>query len=388
MSGADVVVAFHDAGIGGPLRSHERELRWLAEVYETEVLVPAGGERAPEFDRLGARVTAGPYAALGVPGSASDLVRGISRVRRQRRWFRELLRERRPRLAIAVTSALPTFLLAAKRCDVPSMALVAELWLGVGRGRLREAAGRRLLERELRWADSIVACSDAVARQFGDSPKVRTIHPGIDPEYSRGDGLAFRRANGIPDEAPLIACVGNLTRGRGQEVLLRAVGALLAGWPELRCVIKGDPFPRSADRAFEAELHELERELGVEDAVVWASSAGPVGDVYAAAQVVVNPATTHPESFGRVAFEAGYAGTPAVCTPVGALPELHTDGVTALLVPPGDEAALAAAVRRLLDDPALAAKLAEGAAELAARIADPKRSLAAFREAVSAQIPS
>jgi glycosyltransferase involved in cell wall biosynthesis len=323
-----------------------------------------------------------------VPGSAGELARTIARARREQRWFRSLLRERRPRLAIAVTSALPAFMLAARRAGVPSMALVAELWVGVGRGWLRERAGRALLGMELRLADSVVACSEAVARQFGDSPKVRTVHPGIDPEYSRGSGGAFRLAHEIPADAPVIACVGNLTRGRGQEVLLRALPALLSERPGLRCVIKGSPFARTADHAFQSELHELAGELGVERSVLWLPASGSVADLYGAAQVVVNPATTHPESFGRVALEAGFAGTPAVCTSFGAIPELHTDGATALLVPRRDEAALAAAVARLLDDPALAARLAEGAAALASRIADPAQSLAGFQEAVSAQIGS
>jgi glycosyltransferase involved in cell wall biosynthesis len=388
MSGADVVVAFHDAGVSGPLRSHERELRWLSDVHEVEILVPAGGRRAQEFSRLGATVTPGPYGTLGMPGSAADLARGAARAWREERWFRTLLRDRRPRLAIAVTSALPAFILAAHRAGVPTIALVAELWLDSGRGRMREAAGRRLLATELRLADSIVACSEAVARQFGDSSKVSTIHPGVEESYAAGSGSAFRLDHEIPKEAPLIACVGNLTRGRGQEVLLRALPALLARRPDLRCVIKGSPFPRRADHDFEVELHQLASELGVEGSVVWTSGSGPVADLYAAADAIVNPATTHPESFGRVAFEAGIAGTPAVCSRTGAIPELHTDGVTALLVPRWDAEALAAAVERLLDDPELGARLAAGAAALARRIADPEQSLAAFQRVVGAQISS
>jgi len=381
-----VVVAFHDAGVSGPLRSHERELRWLAEAYEVEVLVPAGGWRAQEFNQLGATVTPGPYTPLGVPGSAGELVRGIARARLEQRWFRRLLRERRPRLAIAVTSTLPAFMLAAHRVGVPSIALVAELWVDAGRGRLREFAGRRLLDLELRLADSIVACSDAVARQFDGSPKVSTIYPGVDESYTAGTGLAFRLAHEIPKQAPLIACVGNLTRGRGQKVLLRALPVLLASRPDLRCVIKGNPFPRAADHDFEAELHQLARELGVEGSVVWTSAAGSVADLYAAADVIVNPATTHPESFGRVAFEAGIAGTPAVCSRVGAIPELHTDGVTALLVPPGDVDALVGAISLLLGDPELGARLAGGAADLARRVASPEESLARFQALIEARL--
>jgi glycosyltransferase involved in cell wall biosynthesis len=57
-------------------------------------------------------------------------------------------------------------------------------------------------------------------------------------------------------------------------------------------------------------------------------------------------------------LEAQAAGVPVVATPVGAIPETVVDGETGLLVPPRDPAALAAAVCRLLDDAALADRLA------------------------------
>jgi glycosyltransferase involved in cell wall biosynthesis len=214
---------------------------------------------------------------------------------------------------------------------------------------------------------------------------VTTIHPGIDERDLGGDGGAFRRARGIDAEAPLIACVGNITRGRGQDVLVRALPHLLAARPGLRCVLQGSPFPRLADRDFSAELDRLAAELGVAEALIRLPE-GPVGDLYDAADLVVNPATTHPESFGRVPLEAGLAGTPSVCSRVGVIPDLHTDGRTALLVEPGDHGALIHALQRLLGDRELRSSLAAGSADLARRIADPERSLAAFQAVIERQL--
>jgi glycosyltransferase involved in cell wall biosynthesis len=90
--------------------------------------------------------------------------------------------------------------------------------------------------------------------------------------------------------------------------------------------------------------------------VVFAEPTDAMADVYAAADVVVNPARME-EAFGRVAPEALIAGRPVVATSVGAIPEVIRDGVDGLLVPRDDHEARAAAVRRHLDEPARASDL-------------------------------
>ena len=379
MSLPGALMAFHEAGISGPLRSHRREIRWLAERSELTLTLPEGGWASADFDGLGAQVVRGPYRALELPGSPIAAAGLAGRTRGEVRWFRAALRERRARVAIAVTTVVPALLVAARLEKVPSVVLAAEIW--AGRGRLRELLGARLLGAEQRLSATIIACSDAVARSFPHPDGITTVHPAIDPADGRGDGRAFRLEHKIPADAPLIAAVGNITRGRGQRVLVQALPRLLRRRPELVCVINGAPFARAADLAFERELRELTDELGVTDSVIRTSGI-EVGDLLTAADVVVNPATTYPEGFGRVALEAGFAGTPSVSTRVGAIPEIHEDGITTLLVPPGDVAALTAAVERLLDDDDLASEIAAGAASLARRIADPERCLQGFRDVV------
>ncbi|MFN2369970.1 MAG: glycosyltransferase family 4 protein, partial [Candidatus Krumholzibacteriia bacterium] len=66
---------------------------------------------------------------------------------------------------------------------------------------------------------------------------------------------------------------------------------------------------------------------------------------------------SHAEGFGLAAAEAQAAGLPVIAGDASSLPEIVADGTTGLLVPPGDAAALATALRRLLDDPALARRL-------------------------------
>ena len=133
----------------------------------------------------------------------------------------------------------------------------------------------------------------------------------------------------------MLASVGYLTEGRGQDLLVRAMPAILERLPDARYVLAGDPFPRPQDIAYRDRLVALVDELGLGDSVIVAGHVEEIADVYAAADVVVNPARFN-EPFGRVPFEAAVAGRPAVVTRVGAIPELLRDGSSALIVEPED----------------------------------------------------
>src|SRR5437868_6610662 len=100
--------------------------------------------------------------------------------------------------------------------------------------------------------------------------------------------------------------------------------------------------------------------LGLEGAVRFVSGVDPARmvELYAEAEVAVVPSLY--EGFSLPAVEAMSSGVPLVATTGGALPEVvGRDGETALLVPPNDPGALAVAIGRVLDDPALAERLAE-----------------------------
>ena len=125
--------------------------------------------------------------------------------------------------------------------------------------------------------------------------------------------------------------------------------AVLEAFPDARLLIAGDPFPRPQDIAYRQYLVGLIAQLKLQRAVILAGYVDEIADVYAASDLVVNPARVN-EAFGRVAFEAAVAGRPAVVTRVGAVPELLRDDESALIVAPEDSAAIAAAALRLLDD--------------------------------------
>ena len=90
-----------------------------------------------------------------------------------------------------------------------------------------------------------------------------------------------------------------------------------------------------------------------------------VDTVLGAADALVVP-STRPEPLGLVALEAGAAGLPVVASAAGGVAEAVRDGVSGLLVAPGDPAALAAALARLAADPGEAARMGRAGAQVVA----------------------
>ena len=109
------------------------------------------------------------------------------------------------------------------------------------------------------------------------------------------------------------------------------------------------------------ELLALRDELGLRDHVHFLAHPGPVGDVYAALDVFAH--LSYADSSPFAIHESMSAGMPSVISALPGNRELVDDGATGLLVPAGDAAAAAAAMLRLVRDPALADRLGRAAAD-------------------------
>jgi glycosyltransferase involved in cell wall biosynthesis/O-antigen/teichoic acid export membrane protein len=150
-----------------------------------------------------------------------------------------------------------------------------------------------------------------------------------------------------------VVFAGRLEHFKGPWILLDAVPSLLEAHPEVRFTICGaGPILDELTRRVET--------LGLGHAVELTGWLDPaeVHSRIAGADVVVVP-SVWPEAFGLTCLEAFAAGKPVVASAIGALPELVETEVTGLLVPPRDTPALAAALERLLGDPALRRRLGD-----------------------------
>ncbi|HEX8066172.1 MAG TPA: glycosyltransferase family 4 protein [Thermoleophilaceae bacterium] len=382
------LVVFHLGGVGGPAASVRPIATWLAERGTVETIVPQPGAVADEYAALGP-VSVARHESLTFARRPPEAARLARRLARDVRGFRGAIRRRRPDLVLAITTTLPALAVAARLEGVPVVVYAAEIYDQGWKGsRLPPTAGRLLAELTARSADGIVCPSPAVAAQFPRRAgiPVAVAHPPIDGSYAHGDRERGRERYGVRGADPCVAVVGALSRGRGQDVALRALRLVRRRLPAARLLLVGAPHPRPVDLEYAAELRALAGELGVADAVVFAGATASIPDVYASADLVVNPARVA-ESFGRVAAEALVASRPVVASRVGALEEVVRDGVDGVLVDPDDPEALAAAIVALWEDPGLRERLVTAGREAVAARFTVEANREAWRTVLERVVP-
>ncbi len=345
------LVVLHSGAVAGPPGHVFPWLSPLAEQGSVSVVVPAEGSAADLYATIG-RTAVLDYEPLTYPAGMRALGPYAARFVADVRSFGRLIRQLEPDLVFSVTASLPAACLAARLQRVPTVVFVGEIFdkgLGTSRGRALGAAAAVRMTAAL--ANGLVCCSQTVARQFAANrtPLLKTIYPGVDGTYANGDGARFRARHELTQATPCLAVVGNVTPARGQDLLIRALPALRQQFPDVHCLIAGVPHPRPGDLAYRQELARLARRLGVQDAVSFVGLIDPIADLYAASDIVVNPARFK-EPFGRVAVEALSAGCPVVTAAVGAVGEVVRDGQEALVFAAEDHEALGDAIARLWRD--------------------------------------
>jgi len=209
-------------------------------------------------------------------------------------------------------------------------------------------------------AAAVIAVSEGMASDilvtYPDvSPdRVHVIHNGIDADLYRPDPRRdVLDRYGIDPGRPSVVFVGRVTRQKGLPVLLRAAERLDPTAQLVLCAGQADT-PQ-----LEAEVTGLvERLRATRSGVVWIPvmlARTEVIQILSHATLFVCPSEYEP--LGIVNLEAMACGCAVVASAVGGIPEVVADGETGLLVPPGDEATLAAAMNELIGDPARAAGL-------------------------------
>jgi rhamnosyl/mannosyltransferase len=223
----------------------------------------------------------------------------------------------------------------------------------------------------------VLATSD---RYLASSPYLARVRDrtvvvplGVDPDR-------FRPGARKPAGPPTVLFVGQMRHYKGVDDLLAAMRAVPA---PARLRLAGDGPMR-------ARWEALGRSLGLGERVEF---LGQVPDealpaLYRSADVLVLPSTSRAEAFGMVLLEAMASGLPCVTTEVGSgTSYVVQDGVTGLVVPPRDPAALASALACLAADPAERARMgAAGRARVLAEFPEARmveRVEAVYREALA-----
>lgn len=211
----------------------------------------------------------------------------------------------------------------------------------------------------LQQCREIIACSKASAERMRRTQglpdgKLVVVPNGVEfPQVSATERQAARRALGISEEALMVIGVGQLIPRKSFHLLVEAVGRVARHTDRhLECVLLGEG-PERARLTEAARRHDVALHLpGFVDSPA---------QVVAAADISVLPSLA--EGMPLVVLEAMALAVPTIATNVAGTPEVIEDGVSGLLVPPDNVAAIATALSRLVQDPALRQRLARAGQE-------------------------
>lgn len=367
----------------------------LSVVFVVPYLEAAGTERhvlalAHGFHgrfRLGLLSPPGPllpdFVRLGVVHRAFPRFNGalIQGIRAFRQGLRELIDELAPDVIHVHAGPELTCLVRTITRSIPIVFTVHAF-----HGRHAEA-NYRLAARMARFArvQRVVAVANSEARllQAGGlrEPQLQVIYNGV-PDHGQEQPIHWRAELGWPAEAPVVGAVGRLERPKGFDVLLQAFARLNpADYPSApRLVIVGDGSEREA-------LQRQALELGLSDRVHFAGFRADSRRAFGGFNVTVIP--SRQDGLPLVCLEAMAAGCPVIASDAGGLPEMVQHGVTGFVVRAEDVDALAGALARLLQNPALAKEMGRaGRARFleefqAERMVE--RTEAIYREAIAAK---
>jgi len=247
--------------------------------------------------------------------------------------------------------------------------LADETGLGERERRRIAALERRLL----RAVGGVLSPSESTARLVAAYGVPRARIAVTPPGTAKPPRLPRRRA---PRGLLELLCVATLTPRKGHMLLVEALAALAERPWHCRCIGSAERAPdHAAAVRYEIGRRGLKGRIALEGE--WPPAR--LADAYAEADAFVLP--SYHEGYGMALAEALAWGLPVISTAAGAIPET-VPASAGLLVPPGDAAALTAALARFLEEPALRAKLAAGARAAGARLPDWPQAVAGWAAAL------
>lgn len=327
--------------VPGGVQVHVRQLAAALEARGHDVLVVAPARSRVEGTRsvrIVGRAARVPYGGTVAPICFS--YRSFRRIRRLMEVFE-------PEVVHAHEPFSPsTSMLATVASDAP---VVATFHAYADRSRLLEVSAPAL-RRVYRRIAAPIAVSKAAAEFLGRAMPgdVEIVPNGVDVARFAD---ARTPARGLPP-GRVMFWVNRLDPQKGFGVAVRAFGRLAGELDDLSFVVAGE----GRERAALGLLPDGDRRRVV---MLGSVPNQELPAYHAGADVFVAPAIDQ-ESFGIVLVEAMAAGVPVVASDIPGYREVVRDGVDGLLVPRNDPNALATAVRRVLGDPELASRLADG----------------------------
>jgi glycosyltransferase involved in cell wall biosynthesis len=260
---------------------------------------------------------------------------------------------------------------AAHRAGVP---LVVHTYHGFPFHQFQSRARRAAyveVERRLARITDVVLCigtgiaTEALRRGLATPTNLRTVAPAVDTVAVRLTQRSRSEARlrlSLPENVPVLGTVGRVEYQKAPEVFVEAVG-LLRHTDTIGVWVGGGPD--------EEAIRRLAESRGLAERIALVGQRSDVTDILPAFDVFAM--TSRYEGLPCAIVEAMRCGLPVVATAVNSVPDLVVPGETGILVPPEAPHQVAEAVDRLLEDPFLAARLADHGQQLADETYDPER---------------
>ena len=314
-----------------------------------------------------------PVRDAGVPHFPVSFTRRMSPLRDLKAAFEIWRLCRRERFTIVHTHQIKAVLfgqIAAKLAGVPLVVTTVRfyfhehtppmkkrLWVAVEKFCARFA--NRLLSQN---REDVVAavengiCSPDKIEYLGNGIDVRRFDPAAVPQQRVQQ---LRRQFGLADDALVVGFVGRLVEEKGILELLEAVANLRQKHPRMRLLVVG---PVDSDKPDHLDASAAAR-AGIADITLFAGYRDDMPELYALMTVLVLP--SHREALPRSPMEAASMGVPTIASAIRGCREVVRPEESGLLVPVRDAKAIAAALDRMLSDPALTARMGARARAIA-----------------------
>lgn len=300
-----------------------------------------------------------------VPGGSTK----FHALRNAYRLARRLANEKHPDLVTA-QDPLWSGRIAASAVKVSGAALHIQDHSGFFARRpfgLMEKILTRSAQRLVRRADRIRTVSERGANGL---VKTGIDRNGIDVIPIATDVARFSELSQPDMSASHVLCIARLEQEKGVDVLLRAWEKVLRSVPDASLRIVGNGSQRDA-------LNQQATSLGIQDSVEFVSGQTDVAPHFAWSSIVVQPSQF--EGWGLAVSEAAAAGRPVVMTDVGCAGEVIQNGVSGIVVPVGDDAALANGIIKLLRYPEVASSYGIAARATTRQLPTPAETIERIR---------
>lgn len=240
--------------------------------------------------------------------------------------------------------------------------------------------------RPMAWAKYVIVPSSVIGRHMKDNfglphDRMRFIARGVDL-----DKFKYNMPDVWHKEVYKIGVIGRITPIKGHRYFLQAIARVVRVFPKVKVVIVGEA-PKDKPEYYD-RLKVLVKQLGIEDFVEFLGAQYDIPNIMHELDIVVLP-SIYQESFGRVIIESGASGVPCIATRLGGALEIIENGITGLLVKPGDILEMVEAILRLLKDRGLARSIAVEARKRIEKEYSLKRmvegTLAVYEEALNSK---